>query len=130
MGLLKNLFKSTTENQSELAINWIPLINLEQLDDIVEASNKKPIAIFKYSTRCGLSRMVLKDLERNHELSENEPQWYFLDLIKYRSLSNEISSRFNVIHESPQIIILQHGKVIYHNSHSGIDLDTIKKLTI
>jgi bacillithiol system protein YtxJ len=130
MGLLKNLFKNTSESKTDSKINWIDLSSLDQLDVIVEASFKKTIAIFKYSTRCGVSRMVLRRLEKKYDISENEPEWYFLDLIRYREVSNEISSRFSVDHESPQLILLRKGEVIYHNSHSGIDMDAVKKIAI
>ena len=130
MGLLKNLFKNSSESQTESKIDWIDLSSLDQLDIIVEASYEKTIAIFKYSTQCGVSRMVLRKFEKNHDVSENEPDWYFLDLIRYREVSNEVANKFNVQHESPQLILLRKGEVIYHNSHSGIDMDTVKKIAI
>jgi bacillithiol system protein YtxJ len=130
MGLLKNLFKNTSESHNEPKINWIDLSSLNQLDIIVEASYNKTIAIFKYSTRCGVSRLILKRIEKDYDVSENEPDWYFLDLIQYRDVSNEISRRFNVHHESPQLLLLRKGEVIYHNSHSGIDMDAVKNTAV
>ena len=127
MGLIKNIFRGTSENHHSSDINWIILKDFSQLDDIVEASDKKPIAIFKYRNRCGLRRMVLKELERRHELIENEPGWYFLDLIKFREVSNEVSDRFKVRHESPQLIVIKGGEVVYHDSHSAIDINALKK---
>ena len=130
MGLLKNLFKNSSESQTESKIDWIDLSSLDQLEVITEASYKKTIAIFKYSTRWGVSRMVLRKVEKNHAVSEYEPDWYFLDLIRYREVSNEVSSKFNVQHESPQLILVKNGEVIYHNSHSGIDMDVVNKIAI
>jgi len=123
MGFLKNIFNSASEVQPQSFINWISLTEVSQLEELIEVSKQKPIAIFKHSTRCGTSRMVLKYFEREFDLTENDVQLYFLDLLKFRTLSNEISNRFNVIHQSPQLIILKNGKVVYHNSHNGIDID-------
>jgi bacillithiol system protein YtxJ len=53
---------------------------------------------------------------------------YFLDLIEYRLISNEIASRFNVIHQSPQMIVLKNGVAIYNASHESIDANNIKQL--
>ena len=50
----------------------------------------------------------------------NELEMYFLDLITYRSLSNKIASDYNVVHQSPQLLVMKKGKAIAHNSHSGI----------
>ena len=51
--------------------------------------------------------------------------YYFLDLLANRSISNEIESRFDVVHQSPQLIVLENGKAIYNASHQNIDLDKI-----
>jgi bacillithiol system protein YtxJ len=45
---------------------------------------------------------------------------YFLDLIAYRNISNAIATRYGIEHESPQLLIVQGGKVIFHSSHTMI----------
>ena len=130
MGILKNFFKNSSDSSTESGINWLNLASIEELDRIVKTSYDKSVAIFKYSTRCGLSRMVLRQLEKNYDISINEPDWYFLDLIQFRAVSNEISNRFQVRHESPQLLLVKKGEVIYHNSHSAIDMNAIQKIAI
>jgi bacillithiol system protein YtxJ len=46
---------------------------------------------------------------------------YFLDLLEHRNVSNEIANRYNVIHQSPQVIIIKDGKAVYDASHERID---------
>lgn len=121
MSLLKSIFGSS-EKQSTIVnkINWIPLITIEQLDDIVIESKDNLVIIFKHSTRCSVSRMVLKEFENDYNL-ENKALPYFLDLLEHRDISNEIASRFSIIHQSPQLIIIKNGISVYNASHSDID---------
>jgi bacillithiol system protein YtxJ len=101
-------------------MNWITLNSEEQLAEIKEKSTTVPQAIFKHSTRCSTSAMVLNRLERS-TVPENI-DFYYLDLIKYRSVSNKISEEFHVFHESPQILLIKNGECIFDESHMGIDV--------
>lgn len=101
-------------------MNWIPLTELAQLDLIKKQSFDSPQVIFKHSTRCSISSMALNRLER--ETPPSNTHFYFLDLIKYRAISNEIAEQFNVYHESPQILVIKNGECVYDESHQGISM--------
>ncbi|PKQ66863.1 bacillithiol system redox-active protein YtxJ [Raineya orbicola] len=105
-------------------MNWIKLENSAQLEEI----KQKPFAlVFKHSTRCSISSTALDRLQRAWKNDEiQEISLYFLDLLRFREISNQIAQEFGVEHQSPQVIVLQNGKVIYHNSHYGIDYEEIK----
>lgn len=109
-------------------IPWHVLSSEEMLDTVVEESEKTPVLIFKHSTRCGISRAVLKIFERNYKLKESQLKLYFLDLLQNRSISNEIAQRFNVQHESPQILIIKNGTSVYNASHHSIDAAEVAKI--
>lgn len=99
-------------------MNWIQLTNADQLPQIIALSHEKKQVIFKHSTRCSISSMALNRLER--EDAPDNADFYFLNLIQYRSLSHEIADRFGVHHESPQILIIKNGACVYDESHHGI----------
>lgn len=128
MSLFKNIFGSSDEEntQSNSKIGWKPLVDLGQLDEIVDLSNEKPVAIFKHSTRCSISRMALKQFENEFDL-EDKIVPYFLDLLNHRAISNEIAVRFGVEHQSPQILLIKNGKAIYNDSHSDIDAKFLER---
>lgn len=108
-------------------MNWIPLTNVSQLTDIKNESNLRPVLLFKHSTTCSISKTSLNRLERNwSEEDMNSTKLYYLDLLSYRSISNEISHTFGVVHESPQVLIIKDGKAVYDTSHFDIDYATIK----
>lgn len=121
MSIFKTFFGSSDEENTSSKINWLSLTNMEQLNKLSVASNEKPVLIFKHSTRCSISRMALKQFENEFILTEEEVTTYFLDLLSYRDISNEIASRFQVFHQSPQLILIKNGIAVYHVSHSDID---------
>jgi len=103
-------------------MKWSELRSINQIEQIREESKENPILIFKYSSRCSLSRMALDRLERNwkeDEVPAIKP--YFLDLIAYREISNRVAHVFAVEHESPQILIIENEKSIYDRSHMAIE---------
>ena len=98
------------------------------LEELKEVSYVQPVMLYKHSTRCGISSMMLSRLERNYDLAEDALRCYFLDLIKFRNLSARVAEDFDVRHESPQVLLIKNGKAVYHASHGDIDLTAIKEL--
>jgi bacillithiol system protein YtxJ len=129
MSFFTNFFGNSDESESkdtnQNSLNWNVLTELKQLDSIVEESEEKPIVIFKHSTRCSISRMALKNFEREYS-DENVASLYFLDLLSHRDVSNEIAQRFHVIHQSPQLLLIKNGQSVYDVSHSEIDAEALK----
>jgi len=102
-------------------MNWIAFNDINQIDSIINESENKPVLIFKHSTRCIISKMALRNFEAEYNFGDAFIS-YYLDLIAYREISNEVSSRFNVTHQSPQLLVIKDGKVVYTESHEGIDV--------
>ena len=115
MNFLKNIFNIEDQNNDS---NRIVLNEQHQLEELVKLSSKESILIFKHSTRCGISGIVLNRFEK--KINKLEKPYYFLDIIKYRPLSNLIQDMFDVRHQSPQLLIIENGNVVAHNSHYGI----------
>lgn len=101
-------------------MNWIPLTKEEQLINIKQKSATVPQVIFKHSTRCSVSSMVLNRLQRSEIPGSIE--FYFLDLLSYRNISSKIAEEFNISHESPQVLLIRNGECVYEESHMGINM--------
>ncbi|SFZ94390.1 bacillithiol system protein YtxJ [Flaviramulus basaltis] len=121
MGLLNKIFGGSTEQKEEKVLPWIPLNELPQLDLIETKSATKTQVIFKHSTRCGISRMVMNQFVDDYNFTEKDLDLYYLDLISYREVSNEIANKFQVIHESPQLLVIKNGIVVTQDSHGAIN---------
>lgn len=105
---------------------WNVLDELSQLQSIRESSFRQPVVLFKHSVRCGISAMAKHHLESNWPLLSGYLEFYFLDLIRYRSVSDRVAEEFGVRHQSPQVIILRDGQVVFHTSHHKIQAQTLR----
>ena len=103
-------------------MNWIALEDYTQIQKALLQT--EPFLVFKHSIRCSISSMVKHRFERVFDCKN--VQLYFLDLITYRSISNQLADDFNVEHQSPQILLIKNGNCVYHSSHNAIDADVIK----
>ncbi len=123
MGLFSNMFGgSTDENQPKAnKIDWISLNSIAQLEDIKAASSGKPQIIFKHSTTCGISRMVLNMFTSSYAIEPGTMDMHFLDLLANRDVSNAVAEKFQVMHQSPQMLIVKNGVVVAHDSHGAIN---------
>lgn len=120
--MFKKLFGSKPQKE-EKVLPWIPLNNVSQLNSITQNSKTKTQFIFKHSTRCGISRMVINQFVEQYDLDANA-DLYYLDLLSYRDVSNEVGYKFQVMHQSPQLIVIKNGVVVAHASHGAInDMD-------
>jgi len=110
-------------------MNWIALTDERQLEQIKDQSRQQPVVIFKHSTRCSISAMAKNRLDK--AASPESALFYYLDLLKYRPISNKIADDFHIHHQSPQVLIIKNGECTYEESHNGIDMqDIAEQITI
>lgn len=131
--MFKNLFGKKSEKETpkkdNSKIDWIPLSSVDQIAEIKEVSVDSYVGVFKHSTRCVISRTVIQRFENEYPEGLNLKMCY-IDLLNYREVSNAITDTFQVIHQSPQLIIIKDGKVVANASHHDIpqlDLTDIVK---
>ncbi|MCB0547804.1 MAG: bacillithiol system redox-active protein YtxJ [Phaeodactylibacter sp.] len=107
-------------------IHWLPLTATSQIKEIVEHSRSTTCIIYKHSTRCSLSSLARNRLEKDWQFDERAVLPYFLDLIAYREVSNLVEDHFGVVHQSPQILLIQDARCVYHASHLDINARSLQ----
>jgi len=108
-------------------MNWRKLTSKTEFDEILMQSllEGSAFVLFKHSTRCMVSTMALRSFESEYK---SDLPAYFVDLVKFRELSNHVSSESGVQHQSPQVLTFSNGKVVYHDSHYHISATTAGKV--
>lgn len=107
-------------------MNWKSITDIKQLELIDEQSFTKKVLIFKHSTRCSISSASLNRIERNwKEEYSDKLDVYYLDMLQYRDISNAIAAHYQIIHQSPQALIISNGKCIFSQTHSEINLNDL-----
>jgi len=120
MGLFNKILGSKVKEEKETNVNWIPLNSLEQIKTIKELSKSETILVFKHSTRCGISGMVIKRFENLFDSSMNNIKIYYLDLLNFRAISDEVGYSFQAQHQSPQLLIIRNEVAVLNVSHYDI----------
>jgi bacillithiol system protein YtxJ len=107
--------------------DWFELKSVAELGDVDVVSTMRPVVLFKHSTRCGVSSIVLNRFRRSWGVAISaRPVVYFIDLLAHRALSNAVAQRYQIEHESPQVLVVHHGACVGTWSHGAIDLEVIQ----
>lgn len=113
-----------TSNKKD-SFPWNKLTTIEELKQVIADSKTHPTLVFKHSTRCSISVMVLNRFEK--EMDPEKVSCYYLDLLNHRDISNEIAQLSNVEHQSPQVVVWNNEHVVYDASHNAIEAAAILK---
>ena len=114
--------------KEEKVLPWIFLTSENQLEEITKKSYEKTQVIFKHSTRCSISSISMNKFVKNYTIPVEDADLYYLDLLNYRSVSDEVGYKFQVQHQSPQVLVIKNGQAIYDASHYAIQTDKILEL--
>ncbi len=109
------------------SLAWNSLSSEAQLNNIFAASFEVPQLIFKHSTRCSISTMALNRLERDWTFDHEILVPHYLDLLDFRAISDKVTQMFGVTHESPQALVIDQGKCVFHAEHNLIGVKTISE---
>jgi bacillithiol system protein YtxJ len=119
MGILDKVFGKSESAPKKVKIDWIALNSIEQLDSVLNNSEKTSV-LFKHSTRCAISSGVLRQFETKNEELNGKLDFYFLDLLNFRDISSAIAEKFQVFHQSPQAVVVKNGETVADGSHYDI----------
>ncbi|AUC81877.1 bacillithiol system redox-active protein YtxJ [Lacinutrix sp. Bg11-31] len=120
MTMFGKLFGGSKEPKVEKILPWKQLTTVDQLNVIEKLSKGKTQVIFKHSTRCGISSMVMNQFVSAFNVDANL-DLYYLDLLSFRDVSNEVGFKFQVMHQSPQLLVIKNGVTVTHASHGAIN---------
>lgn len=124
MGIFNKIFGETKASETENHF-WKNIESEEDLEHAIQESFSVTVVVFKHSTRCFISKTVLRNFEKEVMDSDKNISYYFLDLLAHRNLSDKIAENFGVEHQSPQLLVIENGKVVKNASHQHISLNLI-----
>lgn len=107
----------------------VQMKELKTENDLEEIAGNDLVIIFKHSTQCPISANAHKEMEQFLRVHKNAPV-YLVKVIESRPVSNAIAKMTNIQHESPQVIVLQRGKPVWHASHYDITAVEIEQALV
>ena len=92
----------------------------DDLDTAVAGSRLRPLLLLKHSLTCGTSTYAHEELEALMAQDAPPADACVVHVQTGRALSNAIAERFGIRHESPQVLLIANGQVVWHASHHRI----------
>lgn len=118
---MKNLFSGSDTELEE----WNMLSEKDQVEEIVAASEKKPQLVYKHSHRCSICFLAKEQIEQVADEIDEKVEMNFVNVVRCRPVSNELTNQTGVRHESPQVLLINKGEVVWHASHHAIQADAV-----
>ena len=101
--------------------HFIKVTGAEQFTDLLSRSQKQPIVIFKHSTTCPVSAAAYNEME------QLAGEVVLVEVQRARELSREIEKQTGIRHESPQVLVLENGKVVWNASHFKVKARAVEE---
>ena len=105
---------------------------IESNDDMQKAlaqSYEMRVLILKISNTCPISEGLYKELQKRSALNKKLSEQVFLLVVQdAREISNEIAIKFGIIHETPQVLVIENEDVLFYENHDRIDLERVSLL--
>jgi len=108
------------------------LQHIEQLDHLLSESHTRPLLLFKHSFSCGVSAEALDELidHLNADIvaaGVADPRYAIVTVQTHRDVSNAVSTKLGVRHETPQALLIRDGRVIWSASHFRVTAEAMKR---
>jgi bacillithiol system protein YtxJ len=107
--------------------NLTPVERLDELDQFIAESEKRPLLLFKHSFSCGISAEALDELVEHLSAPSAEVRYAIVTVQTHRDVSNAVTARLGVRHETPQAILVRGGKAVWSASHFRVNAASIDK---
>jgi bacillithiol system protein YtxJ len=117
---LKEFFLGTKVDSNTDTVNWKKLNGVDQLNELTNSPLNQKIIIFKHSPRCGISSTVLRKFEAKLLDKNNDDLVYLVNVLSERELSMALAAKYQIVHQSPQVLVIKNEKVVGYASHYDI----------
>lgn len=97
-------------------MDFIPLATTA---DLKTALSQEWAVLYKHSDRCWMCALAIRQVRRFAKSNPETPV-YQVDVIEGRKISNALAQSLGIAHQSPQVMVVNEGGVVWHGSHFGI----------
>ena len=99
--------------------HFVKITDAGSFEEMVGRSQERPVVIFKHSLTCPISAGAYD------QMTDFEGEVALIEVQRARELSTEIENRLGVAHESPQVMVMRNGQVVWNASHFKITADAV-----
>ena len=103
------------------------LKHIDQLDELLDDSRTQPFLLFKHSHTCGISAEALDELVDH--LNSDRPvavRYAMITVQTHREISNAVTAKLGIRHETPQALVIRDGRVVWTASHFRVTAKAVE----
>lgn len=93
----------------------------EELERLLAESRLRPLLLFKHSHSCGVSAEALDELLVHLSAPRDDARYAMVTVQTHRDVSNAITAKLGVRHETPQALLVRDGAVVWAASHFRVN---------
>ncbi len=112
---------------SEQSTNFAPVTDPQAFDELLARSHDAPVVIFKHSTTCPISSRAHGQMSQV-ATGGGAGQISLVIVQRASELSRRVAEQTGLQHESPQVIVLRNGGVVWSASHFDITTEAVEKV--
>ena len=99
--------------------HFTPVHDVAALDPLFARSQDRTVTLFLHDRGCPISAAAYRQMTR---LGGEIP---LIDVQRAKDVSRAVEARTGVRHESPQVIVLHHGRAIWSASHYAVTAQAV-----
>ena len=103
----------------------VPLSAVHELDALLSRTHERPLLLFKHSYSCGTSAEALDELLAHLDEGLDSAQYAMVTVQTHRDVSNAVTTKLGVRHETPQALLIRNGRVIWAASHFRVTAQAV-----
>ena len=103
------------------------LQRVEEFDALLADSAHRPLLLFKHSFTCGVSAEALDELVSHLDDRGHDIRYAIVTVQTHRDVSNAVTARLGVRHETPQALLIQDGRVVWSASHFRVTSESVDR---
>lgn len=105
----------------------VELTSSDAINEMFAKSYEEPVLLYKHSISCPISGYAWYEVEDCLAHGDEAPACYRVTVQMQPDLSRDIAESLDVIHHTPQVIIVREGKASYVASHWQIKRQTLQR---
>ena len=107
--------------------NLTTVDGIAELDRMLAESAARPLLLFKHSYSCGTSAEALDELVSHLDDRAHDVRYAMVTVQTHRDVSNAVTTRLGVRHETPQALLIRGGQVVWSASHFRVTSAAVNK---
>lgn len=107
--------------------NYTEIDSIEEWSTLLEQSGERALLLLKHSTACPISGAAFKEFKVYTRKPKRPIVCALVKVIESRPVSDEIETKTGLKHESPQILLIQDGELLWNASHWDITFERIEQ---